>query len=187
MFIVPSFIFSQEKKIDTITVQKLSKDSVTVNINFQNPEVIVTDSRSSGVLEKKLDSTTATNEKLINVINTLSQDFGNVVTLQKEVRGASAIDRIEQSTGYSEEQIKEVFAQERMLNLVYGICTLIFIIACLIIYVTSFERYRGLTAVLLLVCFLIYVGILLASKYIFPQLFGVNYQQFFQLLKYIPV
>jgi hypothetical protein len=97
------------------------------------------------------------------------------------------MDRITQCTGYSEEQINKIFTQERKLNLIYGIYMILFIIACLTIYTSSFIRYRGLTAIRLLVCCLVFVGLLLLTKYLFPSFFGVDYQQFFQLLKHIPL
>ncbi len=187
MFVLPSFVIPQSKIEEKQTTQKASQDSVVVRINFQNPTVEVKDSRSSGVLEKKFDSTTATNEKLISVIDTLSKDFRKVVALQQERRCESLMDRIRQSTGYSEAKILEILAKERELNLFYGIYTMIFIAACLIIYVTSFKRYKGLTVVSLLVCCLVYAGMIIMTKYLFPHLFGIDYQQFFQLLRHAPI
>lgn len=184
-FILPSFTYPQEDEDKGKVVQKTS-DSLVVKVRFQNPEVIVTDSRTNEDLEKKFDLQTMSNAALIDELKTLNNNFYVFFTSMEERRCESVMDRIKRASGYTEGQINKIFKQERTINTIRWLTAILTIIAMIVIYNTSFRRLRGLIAVPLSLCLLIGIIIIVLSEFLLPSLYGLEYQTFFQLLKHIP-
>jgi spore coat polysaccharide biosynthesis predicted glycosyltransferase SpsG len=189
-FVLPSYTIQQDSTKKEHTIQRSSED-IVVNLKFQNPEVIVTDSRSSSVLERKFDSQAMDNKALVDEMKMLNNNlyvhFITSDSLSKERRYESVMDRLRTVTGYNELQINKFFKQERTTNILYALVTILFAIASLVIYNTSFRRLKGLTLVPIATCVTLWIIVIVTLYFLLPALYGVEYQKFFQLLQHSPL
>jgi hypothetical protein len=187
-FLLPSFSIPQTDtiKVNDSKSMRTSSDSVVVSLKFQNPTVEITDSRASGVLEKKFDSQATSTVELMNAVNLLAKDLGQAVVLQQEGRCESGMDRIKRITGYTEENINAILFKQRLINLCYCIITIVYLIATIVIYNTSFRRQKLLTILPITLCTINWLVVMSLNTYLLPRLYGVEYMYFFQLLKLSP-
>jgi hypothetical protein len=186
-FLLPSFSIPNDTiKIDNSKSVHTSSDSVVVSLKFQNPTVEIMDSRASGVLEKKFDSQTTSTVELMNAVNLLSKDLGQAVLLQQEGRCESGMDRIKRLTGCSENMANLYLHQQRLIDYWHGTTSIIYIIAMIVIYNTSFRRQKLMIILPLALLTAIWIVTMSFITYGLPWLYGTGYQQFFQLLKFSP-
>ena len=175
-FITPSFISDKENDRSVITLQD---SSITVNLKS---EVTLKDSRNNIALENKFTSQALSNLELIGVVKDLTTDFKEYTTILKEERSESFMDLTKRKTGFDEQTINKILQQDRLTNIIYSILSIIFILAILIIYSTSFRRLKVLVLVPIFLTLVGYVIILILLRYLLPSIYGIEYQQFFQII-----
>jgi hypothetical protein len=187
-FLLPAFtvVPSDTIKTDKSKAIRTSSDSVVVSLKFQNPTVEITDSRASGVLEKKFDSQATSTVELMNAVNLLAKDLGQAVVLQQEGRCESAMDRIKRLTGVPTYRIIEILDQQLSIQKWYVLVTLAYVALISIIYNTSFRRQRILVLLPTIMCTVLWLAVMLIITYLLPWLYGVEYMRFFQLIKLSP-
>ena len=184
-FILPSFTFIQDDPEKDKMIQKTS-DSLVVKVKFQNPEITVTDSRTTQDLEKKFDLQTMSNEALLEELRVFNKNVSTTLESLSERRCESEMDRIKRITGYTEAQVLKIFKQERTTNTLQVFTLMFLVIAVLIIYNTSFRRLKELVAVSIFIAMVVGTGIICILEFLLPKLYGVEYQMFFQLIEHIP-
>lgn len=182
-FVLPSFTFPQERVKEHITVQKPS-DSLVVNVKFNNPNVIVTDDRVG--LQKKLDSQESNNKELISVVREVSENFTKLTMLQ-ERRYESYMDRLQQVSGYTSNEINKFFKQKEYLNITLTCITVVYVLGLIVMYNASYRRLKDTIYAPIILTVLAWISTVLVIRWCWPALMGHDYRIFYELIKLSPV
>ena len=182
-FIFPSFTIPQDiEKREVLKVTR-TRDSVFVNVQFQNPEVILKDDRM--LLDRRLSEQELNGKELVNVVREGLEMLSSSIVLQ-ERRNEPIVAHLQQKTGYSIGQINRFISLNSATNLMYGIVSALFMVLLITLYNTSYRRLKETTTSLLLLVISIWGLSMVVINKLLPLCYGNDYNAFYHLLKISP-
>jgi hypothetical protein len=189
-FILPSFSYPQEKKVEEQghvyfdfykdKVTKTTTDSITVSIRFQNPQLILTDNRKDLVL--RLTDQTASNKELLEVAKQFVTNHNKQVELQYISEYESIMNYLQRKTQYSIGQINRFIQVKSKIDFTYGLTFLVFMLIEILVFVKYFKRARDMTLVPMVLVLIGCFATCVIFKLFVPLLYGMDYIRFTQLL-----
>jgi len=182
-FILPSFTKIPDKDDSSNNVLQTASDSITVNVQFQNPQLTITD--NNGVLEGKFNLQMLSNKELLEVAKKFNDNITFLTELQ-ERRYGPVMDQLQQRTGYSVGQINKFIRQKNNQSTCLAVGSILSMFLLITLYVKSYRRLNGSAIAYVFMLFVCYLIILLVASLLWPALMGQDYIRFYELIKLSP-
>jgi len=110
---VTSFDIPQNQNVE----KKTNSDSLTVNLKFQNPNLVLKDYRNYELLNRLIETNQDSDNEIAQAINNVTGVLPYIVENQ-ERRYESAMDFLERRTEYKSQEIEKFIRQHRLSQII---------------------------------------------------------------------